>query len=83
MSLVRGKVSVSTTAAFKEVCAYAYATMLAEISRFIADYANSVAKRHAAPDYSTLRQRRKALNTMTRVLVWIRTYKRQFYFPAK
>ena len=68
--LTQVKVSVDsgTATAFKAACAAASVTMVAELSRFMADYAGGVAKRKAAPDYSTRRQRRKAINEMIREL---------------
>jgi hypothetical protein len=58
--------------AFKAVCAASNVSMAAEISRFMADYANSSVKQKVAPNYSTRRHRRTAVKAMIKELVLIR-----------
>jgi hypothetical protein len=66
--LTQVKVSVDPVIAdaFKKACAVANVSMAAELSRFMAGYSNGLVKHKAAPDYSTRRQRRRAIVTMIR-----------------
>ena len=58
--LTQVKVSVDhgIAAAFKAACETSNVSMAAELSRFMADYANASVNRRAATDYSTRRKRR-------------------------
>ena len=68
------KVSVDPciAAAFKSVCVASNVSMSAEISRFMADYANVSVKRKTMPNYSTRRHRRTAIRAMVRELEQMR-----------
>jgi len=70
VKLAQVKVSVDSgiAAAFKAACAASNVSMAAELSRFMADYANCPAKRTATPNYSTRRHRRTAIRTMVKEL---------------
>ena len=72
--IVQIKISVDTeiAVAFKAACAASNVSMTAELSRFMGDYANRSVKRKAAPNYSTRRHRRTAINAMIKELVLIR-----------
>jgi len=72
--LTQVKVSVDPeiAAAFKQACAASNVSMTAELSRFMADYANGTVKRKAAPNYSTRRHRRTAAKTMIKELLIMR-----------
>ena len=65
------KVSVAhgIASAFKAACAASNVSMAAELSRFMSGYANCPAtNRRAAPNYSTRRHRRTAVNAMVKEL---------------
>jgi len=71
------KVSVAShiATAFKEACAASNVSMAAELSRFMADYANVLVKRKSAPDYLTTRRRRRsAIRTIIKELGQIKAY---------
>jgi len=72
--LAQVKVSVDPeiAAAFKQACAASDVSMTAELSRFMADYANGTVKRKAAPNYSTRRHRRTAIKAIIRELQLMR-----------
>ena len=72
--LAQVKVSVAPdiAAAFKAVCAVSNVSMAAEISRFMADYANGSVKYKDAPNYLTRRHRRTAVKAMVKGLEQIR-----------
>ena len=74
VKLAQVKVSVDPgiAAAFKAACAASNVSMAAELSRFMADYANCPAKRKAAPNYSTRRHRRAAIRAVVKELEQIR-----------
>ena len=50
--------------AFKESCNAAGVSMAAELSKFMADYSNSLVKHKAAPDYTTRRRRSVAVRSI-------------------
>ena len=64
------KVSVdpALAAAFKAACAVSNVSMAAELSKFMSDYASVAVKHKAAPNYSTRRHRRTAIEAMVREL---------------
>ena len=74
VKLAQVKVSVdpAIAAAFKAACAASNVSMAAELSRFMADYADCPTKRKAAPNYSTRRHRRTAIRAMVKELEQIR-----------
>ena len=55
---VKVSVASQTASAFKEACAASGVSMAAELSKFMADYSNGLAKHKAALDYTTRRKRR-------------------------
>ena len=57
-----------TASAFKKACTTANVSMAAELTRFMAEYSKGLVKRKAAPDYSTRRRRRTAINTIIKQL---------------
>jgi len=61
---VKVSVDPGIASAFKEACAAANVSMAAELSKFMADYANGVVKHKAAPDYSTRRRRRAFIKSI-------------------
>ena len=65
---VKVSVDPAIAAAFKEACAASKVSMAAELSRFMADYANALVKRKAAPNYSTRRHRRTSAKAMLKEL---------------
>lgn len=60
--------------AFKGACAAAGVSMAAELSRFMADYSNSQIRHKAAPDYTTRRRRRTAINSIVAQLKQIKAF---------
>lgn len=65
---VKVTVDSQIASAFKKACAASDISMAAELSRFMADYANSTVKRKAAPDYSTRRRRRTTIRAIIKEL---------------
>ena len=61
---VKISVDPQTATAFKAACAAAGVSMAAELSRFMADYSNSLVKHKAAPDYTTRRRRNVAVRAI-------------------
>ena len=61
--LAQVKVSVAPqiAAAFKGACAAANVSMAAELTRFMANYSNSMANNRDAPGYTTRRKRRTVI----------------------
>jgi len=55
---VKVSVDPQIAAAFKKACAAGKVSMAAELTRFMADYSNSLVKHKAVPDYTTRRKRR-------------------------
>jgi len=70
---VKASIDTMIASAFKEACAASNVSMAAELSRFMADYASSPAKRKAAPDYSTRRRRRTAIRAIIKELEIMRS----------
>jgi len=65
---VKVSVDPKIAADFKNACATSGVSMAAELSSFMADYANSPIKRKAVPDYSTRRRRRTAIKAIIKEL---------------
>ena len=74
MEMKQVKVSVDTqiALAFKDACKISGISMAAELSRFMAGYADSPMKQRAAPDYSTRRSRRAAVKAAIKQLEQIK-----------
>jgi len=75
-NLTQVKVSVDQeiASAFKRACAASNVSMAAELSRFMADYANGSVKpqRKAAPNYSERRYRRATLKSFIKEMELIK-----------
>jgi adenylylsulfate kinase-like enzyme len=72
--LTQVKISVSPeiAASFKAACAASNVSMVAELSRFMVDYANGSVVGKVAPNYSTRRHRRTAIKRVIKVLEHIK-----------
>jgi len=58
--------------AFKKACAAANVSMASVVSQLMQAYCNTAASQNIAPDYSTRRKRRAAVNRLTRQLLLIK-----------
>jgi hypothetical protein len=76
---VKVSVSPALASAFKEACAVANDSMASKLTKFMADFAQTtLSKQRSPPDYSTRRQRRAAIQKMTRQLERIRDCEEQY-----
>jgi len=74
------KVSINSNiaSAFKQACAASKTSMAATLSQFMAEFSNTTVTRKPLPDYSTRRQRRKAIQDIIKQLELIKDCEEQY-----
>lgn len=75
---VKISVAPAIADAFKKACAASKTSMAAELSRFMAEYSNTVVERKSSPAYTTRRKRRAAIQAMTKQLELIRDCEEEY-----
>ena len=69
---VKVSIAPAIASAFKQACDSSEISMAATLSQFMADFSNISLAKKPLPDYSTRRQRRKAIGAMVKQLEMIR-----------